>query len=415
MNSTGLAKPANTSICEKVPVNVNNLRQLTHTPAPQKRVMSTLHDVTNAWNQKSNTKCLLTEMSDLTIETIVPVNAKKYEEKSREQILEERKLRKKQAKEQKSLQKYMDDVKNIRSNKSQQIQIIDKEFMDRYQKLTCPSNQNSNSKVELNTQSPALQKNSSSSSTSTKRIKQKMKYKPIMIPLEEFFNLKPHRLDTKPVIINKPKLLVRAKKKRLDNSMRKRPTTLKKNILQIRLQRKSNQNLSEIRPENNEIKINIASKIQHSRKFRQYCDHYITPEICASIESTLNDLFRFQKRAFDKNEVKGRSRKRYVVGFKEVKKNLDSNKLKLLIIAPDLEPSPGDGGIDEMVQSLISQAQNISVPYVFAIPRRKIGYVLMKKVPVSCVGILSYEGCDEIVKNVLRMVEEERIKFKNNS
>lgn len=41
--------------------------------------------------------------------------------------------------------------------------------------------------------------------------------------------------------------------------------------------------------------------IQHSNKFRQYCDHFITPEIRHLTEQVLKDLFKFQENKFEQN------------------------------------------------------------------------------------------------------------------
>lgn len=75
----------------------------------------------------------------------------------------------------------------------------------------------------------------------------------------------------------------------------------------------------------------------------RYCDNLTSPELLSLTEALLRDIFRFQDRAYNKNEIKARSQRRYVVGFKESMRQLDIEKVKLLIIAPDLEQSSEDG------------------------------------------------------------------------
>lgn len=70
---------------------------------------------------------------------------------------------------------------------------------------------------------------------------------------------------------------------------------------------------------------------------RRYCDNLTSPALTALTEALLRDIFRFQDRAYNKNEIKARSQRRYVVGFKESMRQLNIGKVKLLIIAPDLE------------------------------------------------------------------------------
>lgn len=68
-----------------------------------------------------------------------------------------------------------------------------------------------------------------------------------------------------------------------------------------------------------------------------YCDNTTSKELCNLTENLLRELFRFQKRAYDKNQIKACAHRRYVVGFNEVKRQLDILKTKLIIFAPDCE------------------------------------------------------------------------------
>lgn len=53
----------------------------------------------------------------------------------------------------------------------------------------------------------------------------------------------------------------------------------------------------------------------------------------------LAELNRFQLAALQRNAMKAKARKRYVLGFHEVTKKLKINKIKVVIVAPDLEPN----------------------------------------------------------------------------
>lgn len=108
--------------------------------------------------------------------------------------------------------------------------------------------------------------------------------------------------------------------------------------------------------------------------------------------------------------VKAKATKRYVVGFKEVKKFLVVKRLKLIVIAPDLERS---SEVDALVEEIKSLADQNHVPYVFSVKRRHIGYLLLKKVPVSLVGVFDYQGTTENVNELLKYVQQESISYKN--
>lgn len=110
--------------------------------------------------------------------------------------------------------------------------------------------------------------------------------------------------------------------------------------------------------------------------------------------------------------MKAKANKRYVVGFKEVKKFLIVKRLKLVIIAPDLERN---AEVDALIDEIKSLADQHKIPYVFSIKRRHIGYLLLKKVPVSLVGIFDYQGTDENVKQLLKLVKDQKTLYKNKS
>lgn len=110
--------------------------------------------------------------------------------------------------------------------------------------------------------------------------------------------------------------------------------------------------------------------------------------------------------------MKAKANKRYVVGFKEVKKFLIVKRLKLVIIAPDLERNTE---VEALVDEVKALADQHKIPYVFSIKRRHIGYLLLKKVPVSLVGIFDYQGTDENANRLLKLVKDQKILYRNKS
>lgn len=106
--------------------------------------------------------------------------------------------------------------------------------------------------------------------------------------------------------------------------------------------------------------------------------------------------------------MKAKANKRYVVGFKEVKKFLVVKRLKLVIIAPDLERNIE---IEKLVDEVKSLADHHKIPLVFSIKRRHIGYLLLKKVPVSLVGIFDYQGTTENVNQLLKLAQQEKSNY----
>ena len=59
-----------------------------------------------------------------------------------------------------------------------------------------------------------------------------------------------------------------------------------------------------------------------------------------------------------------------------------------------------------MLMRIIQMCHEFNIPMVYALNRRKMGGILRKKVPVSIVGIFSYDGAEvvfeyHIILNIL--------------
>ncbi|XP_067012843.2 uncharacterized protein Sbp2 [Anabrus simplex] len=165
-------------------------------------------------------------------------------------------------------------------------------------------------------------------------------------------------------------------------------------------------------PEEEWQQLGIGSRKIHSRRFREYCDHSVTVELNTAVEALLRDIVKFHDAQYHRNPVKANARRRHVTGLKEVKKQLGLKKLKLVIIVPDLEKVQTKGGLDHKVEELKEMAAALHVPCVFALSRKLLGKVLYKEVPVSCVGIISYEGAENKLKVMLEALAAARLQYR---
>merc|ERR1711892_533500 len=142
----------------------------------------------------------------------------------------------------------------------------------------------------------------------------------------------------------------------------------------------------------------------HSRKFRKYCTHLLSSELDTTISLLMADLVRFQDKQHAKDPVKAKAKRRFVVGLREVAKFLKVKKVCCIILAPDIERVETEGGLDDAVSKLINDAKAQEIGSVFALNRRKLGKLCLKKVPISCIGIMNYQGSDENYKSMLSLV-----------
>ncbi|XP_057576513.1 selenocysteine insertion sequence-binding protein 2 isoform X3 [Hippopotamus amphibius kiboko] len=143
-----------------------------------------------------------------------------------------------------------------------------------------------------------------------------------------------------------------------------------------------------------QMEVEVCPKI-HSRRFRDYCSQMLSKEVDACVTDLLKELVRFQDRMYQKDPVKAKTKRRLVLGLREVLKHLKLRKLKCIIISPNCEKIQSKGGLDDTLRTIIASACEQDVPFVFALNRKALGRSLNKAVPVSVVGIFSYDGAQD--------------------
>ena len=104
-------------------------------------------------------------------------------------------------------------------------------------------------------------------------------------------------------------------------------------------------------------------------------------------------------------------RKRLIAGLREVTKQVERNRVKIVFLAPDIQKCPETGGLDQAVQQLLELARRANLPVVYALSRRKIGRVLKKNVPVACCAVLSSQGTEETWKVLADLVDKSRHEY----
>ncbi|KAL6037976.1 hypothetical protein STEG23_018675 [Scotinomys teguina] len=150
----------------------------------------------------------------------------------------------------------------------------------------------------------------------------------------------------------------------------------------------------------------------HSRRFRDYCSQMLSKEVDACVTGLLKELVRFQDRMYQKDPVKAKTKRRLVLGLREVLKHLKLKKLKCVIISPNCEKTQSKGGLDDTLHTIIDCACEQNIPFVFALNRKALGRSLNKAVPVSVVGIFSYDGAQDQFHKMVELTMAARQAYK---
>ena len=89
----------------------------------------------------------------------------------------------------------------------------------------------------------------------------------------------------------------------------------------------------------------------------RYCDQVAEPEIDNLVELLLRELGRFQDRVYMKEPQKLKTKRRYVCGLREVAKHLMLKKLKVVLIARNLDRITSTGttalGLNHLCQPFV--------------------------------------------------------------
>ncbi|XP_015173326.1 PREDICTED: selenocysteine insertion sequence-binding protein 2-like isoform X2 [Polistes dominula] len=172
-----------------------------------------------------------------------------------------------------------------------------------------------------------------------------------------------------------------------------------------------NSNLSFNDENNVDVKPNMLFDLKYSKNFREYCNNLVTLSLNVSLDKFLSEIRRLQSKLYNRNENKGKYKRRYYSGLKEVNKHVMLKKVRFVIIAPDIENIVSAGGLNEEVDKLLEICRKNETPYCFGLRRRKLGYYAHGNGFVSCIGISNYANAEELFWNVLVEVIKARNSF----
>ncbi|KAJ3057839.1 Selenocysteine insertion sequence-binding protein 2-like, partial [Quaeritorhiza haematococci] len=153
------------------------------------------------------------------------------------------------------------------------------------------------------------------------------------------------------------------------------------------------------------VKLAVAREQPKDRgETRSYVDQLVTEELDTLVREFLSKLKFFSDRQKRNNPIKAKSKKRIILGLREVVRSVQRKKCKCVIMARNIEPAPGEGGLDILIKSILDGCSETNSPVIFSMTRRQLTSAVFKNrnSAVSCVGILDYDGAEDLFKNMMR-------------
>ena len=129
---------------------------------------------------------------------------------------------------------------------------------------------------------------------------------------------------------------------------------------------------------------------------RPYAKLVNDESIKPTIIEMLSELMRLQRRAMEENNVK--AKRRLVMGLREVARGIRSHKVKLVIMANNLDEY---GVIDQTVQDIVDLAKTEEVPIYYELNKKGLGKAVGKSIKVAIVGVQSADGAHQQYKKLM--------------
>ena len=135
-----------------------------------------------------------------------------------------------------------------------------------------------------------------------------------------------------------------------------------------------------------------------------------TPVAPATIEDSIKLLLKalatFQVAALQRDPLKARYNKRFVLGMKQVTNAIRAGNARLVLLPPDIEESLV---MDKMVQTLLHEADKREIPVVYCLSRRRLGKALDNTMRQSAAAVYNPDGAYGDFKRVMAWYCEEKL------
>lgn len=120
------------------------------------------------------------------------------------------------------------------------------------------------------------------------------------------------------------------------------------------------------------LKFIQVSKIEKNTYINDYVDHKITEEL----NNMVKDFLKKISKSHDKLLLLKKKR-RYYLGMKECYKHICINEPKLVLVAPNIEPTLNNV-FDDMINKIVCKCKEKNIPLVFALSKNVLGKCIGK-------------------------------------
>ena len=136
---------------------------------------------------------------------------------------------------------------------------------------------------------------------------------------------------------------------------------------------------------------------------RDYCDQKLDENLNVLVDGFLRKLNQLQERLRERDAMKAKMKRRLQSGLREVHRSVRTQEARVVFVAPNIEPSPSEGGLDDKVEEIIKTARSFGVPVIFCLSRSRLGKALGKSMRMSACSVLMVDGVYEQFQEILAL------------
>jgi len=140
-------------------------------------------------------------------------------------------------------------------------------------------------------------------------------------------------------------------------------------------------------------------KVPNSGEVRPYAEPKTGNEdVVKLLKELLGNLITLQNRM--KDDPNARSKRRLVMGLREVARGIRAGKMKMIVMAYNVDDY---NALDEKLEEILKLAKEAELPIFFDLNKRKLGKAIGKTIKISVIGVQNADGAQEQFKKLKKV------------
>jgi ribosomal protein L7Ae-like RNA K-turn-binding protein len=149
-----------------------------------------------------------------------------------------------------------------------------------------------------------------------------------------------------------------------------------------------------------------------TRLIRDYVTNALSRPLDKATKAVFGKLHAAQVKLRRTQPLKYKKNLRYVLGLRETVRGISVKRIRLVVLAPDVEAVKCAGGLDDTIRGIIECCQEHGVPFYFALSRQSIAHAFLQfSNKVSCVGVYNADGAYDEMRAAVALANAAKAEY----